>query len=61
MRSLYLDDLRARWEAVDPGNQGLTPAQVSELTGNVDSSAGPSLSGSDAQPGNMGPGNMKGQ
>lgn len=61
MRSVYLDDLRARWEAVDPGNQGLTPAQVSELTGNVDSSAEPSLSGSDVQPGNMGPGNMKGQ
>jgi hypothetical protein len=63
MRSIYLDDLRARWEAVDPGNQGLSPAEVGELTGNVDSSAEPSssLSGSEVQPGNMGPGNMKGQ
>jgi len=60
-RGLYLDDLRARWEAVDPSNQGLTPAEVSELTGNVDSSAGPTLEGSGVQPGNMGPGNAKGQ
>ena len=60
-RGLYLDDLRARWEAVDPSNQGLTPAEVSELTGNVDSSAGPALEGSGVQPGNMGPGNAKGQ
>ena len=60
-RSLYLEDLRARWEAVDPSNQGLTPAEVSELTGNVDSCAGPTLEGSGVQPGNMGPGNAKGQ
>ena len=60
-RGLYLDDLRARWEAVDPSNQGLTPAEVSELTGNVDSSAGPTLEGGGVQPGNMGPGNAKGQ
>ena len=61
MRSIYLEDLRARWEGMDPTNQGLTPAQVSELTGNVDSSALPSESGTGVQPGNMGPGNMKGQ
>ena len=60
-RNLYLQGMRARWEAIDPDNQGLTPAQVSELTGTVDSSAGPTLSGSGAQPGNMGPGNVKGQ
>jgi len=60
-RGLYLDDLRARWEAVDPGNQGLTPAEVSELTGSVDSSSGPTLEGGGVQPGNMGPGNAKGQ
>ena len=60
-RSIYLDDLRARWEGMDPANQGLTPAEVSELTGNVDSSALPSESGTGVQPGNMGPGNMKGQ
>jgi hypothetical protein len=61
MRSIYLEELRARWEGMDPANQGLTPAQVSELTGNVDSSALPSESGTGVQPGNMGPGNMKGQ
>jgi hypothetical protein len=60
-RGLYLNSMRARWEAIDPDNQGLTPAQVSELTGNVDSSALPTESGTDVQPGNMGSGNMKGQ
>ena len=60
-RSLYLDSMRARWEARDPSNQGLSPAEVSELTGNVDTSAGPTLSGTGVQPGNMGPGNAKGQ
>ena len=60
-RDLYLDSMRARWESIDPDNHGLTPAQVSELTGNVDSSALPTESGTGVQPGNMGPGNMKGQ
>ena len=60
-RSLYLEGMRARWEALDPSNQGLSPAQVSELTGKVDTSAGPTLSGTGVQPGNMGPGNAKGQ
>ena len=60
-RSLYLDSMRSRWEARDPGSQGLSPAAVSELTGNVDTSASPTLSGTGVQPGNMGPGNAKGQ
>ena len=60
-RARYLDSMRARWEAIDPDNQGLTPAEVSELTGNVDSSALPTESGTGVQPGNMGPGNMKAQ
>jgi hypothetical protein len=60
-RSLYLEDMRARWEARDPDNRGLSPAEVSELTGNVDTSAGPTISGTGVQPGNMGPGNAKGQ
>jgi hypothetical protein len=60
-RSLYLQGMRARWEAVDPSNRGLSPAQVSELMGNVDASAGPTISGTGVQPGNMGPGNAKGQ
>ena len=60
-RSIYLQSMRARWEARDPSNQGLSPAEVSELTGNVDTSAGPTLSGTGVQPGNMGPGNAKGQ
>ena len=60
-RSAYLDRERARWEALDSDNHGLTPAQVSELTGKVDTSAGPALSGSGVQAGNMGPGNAKGQ
>ncbi|HEY3180934.1 MAG TPA: hypothetical protein VGL25_18890 [Casimicrobiaceae bacterium] len=60
-RSLYLESMRARWEARDPDNRGLSPAEVSELTGNVDTSAGPTISGTGVQPGNMGPGNAKGQ
>jgi hypothetical protein len=60
-RSLYLQGMRARWEAQDPSNQGLSPAKVSALTGNVDTSAGPTRSGTGVQPGNMGPGNAKGQ
>ena len=32
MRGVYLDDLRARWEAADRSGQGLTPAEVSEMT-----------------------------
>jgi hypothetical protein len=60
-RSLYLQGMRARWEALDPSNRGLSPAEVSELTRNVDTSAGPTLSGKGVQPGNMGPGNAKGQ
>jgi len=60
-RGIYLESMRARWEGLDPDNHGLTPAQVSELTGNVDSSALPAESGTGVQAGNMGPGNMKAQ
>jgi len=60
-RGLYLNGMRARWEAIDPDNRGLTPAQISELTGNVDSRGLPTGSGADVQAGNMGPGNMKAQ
>jgi hypothetical protein len=60
-RGLYLESVRARWEAQDPSNQGLSPTEVSELTGNVDTSAGPTLSGTGVQPGDMGPGNAKRQ
>ena len=61
-RELYLNDLRFQWDAADPNHQGLTPAEISRLTGNVDSStAGMPMSGSGAQPGNMGPSNAKGQ
>ena len=38
LRSIYLEDLRARWEALDTNNQGLTPAQVSTLAGDLDTS-----------------------
>ena len=60
-RGVYLEGLRARWEGIDPNNQGLSPAEASKLTGNVDTSTGPTLSGTGVQPGNMGPGNAKGQ
>ena len=61
-RDAYLTDLRTRWQAADPDNRGLTPAEISRFSGKVDSpmSAMP-RSGSGTQPGNMGPGNTKGQ
>lgn len=61
-RDAYLTGLRTRWEQVDRDNRGLTPAQVSRLTGRVDSSTEQMpKSGSGTQPGNMGPGNSKAQ
>jgi len=61
-RSAYLADLRTRWDRMDPRNQGLPPAEISQLTGKVDSStAGMPMTGAGVQPGNMGPANAKGQ
>ena len=61
-RDAYVKDLGSRWERADRDNRGLTPAQVSEMTGKVDSStSGMPKSGSGVQPGNMGPANSKGQ
>lgn len=61
-RELYLNQLRSQWDTMDPNNQGLTPAEISRMTGKVDSntSAVPKT-GSGAQAGNMGPSNSKGQ
>ena len=55
-----------RWDTVTKyetyENRGMTPADVSRMTGKVDSStSGVPMSGSGAQPGNMGPANSKGQ
>ena len=60
-RDSYLSGLRSRWDAMDLNNQGLTPAEASRISGNVDTSAGPTRSGTGTQTGNMGPGNAKGQ
>ena len=60
-RRAYMDEMGRRWDEVDSNGQGLTPADVSRLTGRVDSSAPPPLSGSGVQAGNMGPGNSKGK
>jgi len=61
-RELYLNQLRSQWDAMDPNSRGMTPAEISRMTGKVDSNAsGAPMSGSGAQPGNMGPGNTKGQ
>ena len=61
-REQYLDRLGRRWDSLDANGRGLTPAEVSRLSGHVDSNtSGPALSGSGVQPGNMGPGNTKGQ
>lgn len=61
-REIYLRDLGSRWDRLDRDNRGLTPAEVSTMTGNVDSqTSGVPRSGSGVQPGNMGPSNSKGQ
>jgi hypothetical protein len=61
-RAMYIDQMGRRWDLVDVDGRGLTPSDASRLTGNVDTSAlGPPLTGSDVQPGNMGPGSTKAQ
>ena len=61
-RDAYLNGLRTKWDAADRDNRGMTPAEVSKMTGNVDSSTSSvPKSGTGVQPGNMGPGNAKGQ
>jgi Tfp pilus assembly protein FimT len=61
-REVYLNDWNTRWATMDPYGRGLSPAEVSQLTHNVDSNtSGIPRSGSGVQPGNMGPANSKGQ
>jgi hypothetical protein len=61
-RELYLNQLRSQWDSMDPNSRGMTPAEISRMTGKVDSNtSGAPMSGSGTQPGNMGPANSKGQ
>ncbi len=60
-RQAYMDEMGRRWDSMDKTQQGLTPAEVSHINGNVDSGAMPARTGSGVQSGNMGPGNQKGQ
>lgn len=61
-RDSYLRGLRTQWDTADRDNRGLTPADISKMTGKVDSSTeAMPKSGSGVQPGNMGPGSSKGQ
>ena len=60
-RKAYMDEMSRRWDAMDRNQQGLTPAEVSRMYGNVDSAAAPARTGSGVQGGNMGPGNQKAQ
>ena len=60
-RQMYMDEMGRRWDAMDQNRQGLSPADVSRMTGRVDSNAQAPLSGSGVQAGNMGPGNSKGK
>ena len=61
-RDAYMGDLGTRWERADTEKRGLTPVEISRMTGKVDSStAGVPKTGSGVQPGNMGPSSSKGQ
>ena len=60
-RHAYLDEMARRWDAADINQDGLTPADLSRLTGRIDTNAPVPLSGSGVQSGNMGPGNSKGK
>lgn len=58
----YSNDWMNRADAYDPNGRGMSPAEVSNLTHNVDSTtSGIPWNGSGVQPGNMGPANSKGQ
>ena len=60
--NVYVNDWRSRRDAFDPAGRGVSPAEVSNLTHNVDSgTSGMPMSGAGVQPGNMGPANSKGQ
>jgi hypothetical protein len=60
--TVYPHDWMNRSDAFDPTGRGLSPAEVSNLTHNVDSTtSGMPRSGTGVQPGNMGPANSKGQ
>jgi len=61
-RDAYMGDLDTRWERADHDRRGLTPVEISRMTGKVDSNtSGIPKTGSGVQPGNMGPSNSKGQ
>lgn len=61
-RQAYMDEMARRWDSMDRKNQGLTPAEVSRLTGKVDvDHAAPPRTGSDVQAGDMGPSSTRGK
>jgi len=61
-RDVYMNDLGTRWDRADTDKRGMTPAEISHMTGKVDSNASNlPQTGSGVQPGNMGPGSSKGQ
>jgi hypothetical protein len=60
-RDAYMEEMGRRWDAMDRNRQGLTPRELSAMTGKVDSGAQAPITGSGVQAGNMGPGNSKGK
>ena len=60
LRTTYLEDLDRQWKSMDSGNRGLTPAEVSRITGKVDVHySGIARTGSGVQAGNFGPSNVR--
>lgn len=61
-RDAYMSELGTRWDRMDTDKRGMTPAELSQMSGKVDSNSSTlPQSGSGVQPGNMGPGNSKGK
>lgn len=58
-REDYMHEMSRRWDAMDPDNRGLTPAEVGRLYGSADSSADSVHTGSGMRTGNMRPGGPK--
>ena len=61
-RQEFLDQMGNRWDTLDAQRQGLTPYEIQEIfVFTPGENAAPARTGSDVQPNDMGPGNVRGK